>query len=231
MLNRLSRRTFCILHRRKDPKKHFYMHSTPNIHSESWAWVGRVMIPKSLAERSVSGDLESRTVTALYSYFATLNPEAKLDASNYLNDRSNSIGCLGVRPLSRSEFDGLLDFLLNHIVLPTHKYRVNIERKQRQIMHLNISSKVAVMIPTLEDEPIQNFVNFYVNQLQKSINVSHDYQDENILGSVGNMDVKPEVILEREKFERERETIGNDLQEDRKENKNWVNSMMAYLHS
>lgn len=188
------------------------------------------MLPKAVPKRSICGDLESRTVTALYSYFSSLNPGVTLDPSNYLNDRSNSIGCLGVKPLSRKEFDNLLDFLLHSVVLPTHKYRVNIERKHRKLMHLELSSKVGVMLPTLEDEPIENFVNLYVERLQTNIWVSHDFQENGVLGSAGNLDVKPEVMLERENAQRQRDTIGNDLQEDRKENKNWVNSLMAYLH-
>ena len=186
------------------------------------------MLPKAIPERSVDAELESRTVKAVYSYFSTLNPDATLDPLNYMNDRSNSIGCLGVKPLSRKEFIGFLDSLLNGIVLPTHKFRVNIERVQRRITHIKLETYVANLIPMLEDEPIENFINYYAGLLQQNIDHSHEFQVQGILGSAGNLDTKPEFMLEREASERENK--GNDLQEDRIENKNWVNSTMAYLH-
>ena len=82
----------------------------------------------------------------------------------------------------------------------------------------------------LADEPLEKFVNYYVSELENLVEISHQFQSGEVLGSPGIMDELPEAKLEMERLRNRREAIGNDLLENRKENQTWVNSVMAYLH-
>ena len=230
MLTRLNRRSFCVFKKTRDPTKHFQMTQGPNRFSESWAWVGRIFLPKSLPQRSVNGQIESLTVKALYSYLTTINPSAQLDPSNYENDRQNSIGCLGVKPLSRNEFDEMMEHLRKGIILPMHRCRVNVEQELRKQVHVKLLIDFDLLTPMLAEEPIENFVKLYAELLESHVEVSHLYQPEGVIGSPGNLDVKPVVMLANEAKKENRRLGGNDLEWPRVENRTWVNSVMSHLH-
>jgi hypothetical protein len=230
MLTRLPRRNFALFKRTKDPNKHFFMNQDIYPMDKSWAWVGRVFLPKAIAERSVNGQLEAKTVESLYEYFGRLFPSARLDVSNYENDRHNSIGCLGVKALTHVQFIDLLEHLRTGVMLPTHRYRVNVEQEMRKEMVTHMTINPDLYIPVLAEQPLEVFVKHYANILENHVNISHMYKDEGVLGSPGSLDAEPEVILRRKAKEHHRRSAGNDLESDAPENRNWVNSVMSYLH-
>jgi len=204
------------------------MNTQTNRFSKSWAWVGRVMLPKALAQRTVNAELETATVAVLYEYLATLNPSATLNVANYDEDRYNSVGCLGVRVLTEKEHTDLYDYLRDNLYLPTHRLRPNIEKTQRDLLHFSLKCKENQDL--LSNQPLEVFVNKYVSFLENHIRDSNLYMDEGVLGSPGHLDNKPEVMLKMEQEKKFKTSGGNDLLDQRKENQTWVNSFMAYLH-
>lgn len=213
-----------------DPTKHFHMNQGVSRFSKSWAWVGRIFIPKEIACRSVNGKLEHATVAALYSFFKIHNPGATLVVDNYENDRHNSIGCLGVKPMDLYQFSEMMDHLRTHVMLPTHQLRVNLEQEQREHIHWYFKKEFDLFTPMLAEEPIETFVSIYADVLEQIVANSHMYNAEGILGSAGHLDVKPEVVLARENEVQRRQSGGNDLKENTPENRTWVNSVMGFLH-
>ena len=229
MLSRLSRKNFSLMKQVKDPTKHIFLNQGTNIHSHSWGWVGRIFAPKAVPMRDINAELEQTTVNALFSFLATQNPTGRFDPSEYHLHRSNSLGCLGVS-LSPDQYDELLDWLKVNIILPTHRLRVKGEQKAREKLHESLKSRKPYYLRMIETQPLEDFVEIYTRLLEISIEDSHKGQSPGILGSCGNLDVKPSIMLKSEQARQRRNLSGNDLLEDRSENKTWINSVMAFLH-
>lgn len=230
MLTRTNRRTFCYLVKKRDATKHFYMNTRVSSFSDSWAWVGRVMLPKALPVKSVNAQIETATVSALYSYFSSLNPSGTFDISNYDQDRFNSVGCLGIRFESLEDLQLMFDYLLENVNLPTHPLRHNLEKKERFFMHEFIMDDFTDRYLDLGEKPLGEFVEAYARYMENYIQNWTHFREEGVLGDVGNLDNKPDFMMERENQETLVQTAGNDLNHRTPENRTWVNSAMAYLH-
>jgi hypothetical protein len=189
------------------------------------------MLPKAIPKKSINAKIETATVSALYTYFSTLNPSGTFDIQNYDEDRHNSMGTLGIKFDSIDDVKLVLDFLLENITLPTHPLRQNLEQKEREEVHEFILNDILYGDIDVIERPMGEFVEGYVTYMENYIEAWNCFRDEGVIGDAGQLDNKPEIMLQREKQEKMVENAGNDLNEERPENRTWVNSVMAYLHN
>ena len=233
MLTRNLTRGFCLLTPRKNPTQHFYMNHQTRGATEDWAWSGRIFLPKSLATKTASNDISSQMITILLDFARTRNPDLNMNLEDYSTFKDNSFTTLGTNYIEKRDFHNILEAFRENIVIKRHKLRHNREKRERDWLHQAMHMQSQHFLRVLNEEKLEDFVNFYCAELEHSISVSNGYVSKEVLGTDGVHDLPSETILAERQLQRSQDSINkkNDLLDNREENKTMVNSVMAFLHS